>query len=141
MHHLKLLAAILALLAAGSNAEPQKANPGFGSDVRVIRGSSQHWEPGPAKGISVAVLWGNPLKGEAGGELLKFDKGFAIPAHTHPYSERAVILSGPFVVKQPGHGEERLDQGSFLIIPAGVEHQTRCEAGSRCEVYNEIIPR
>jgi quercetin dioxygenase-like cupin family protein len=109
-------------------------------EFKAFRPEQLRWVPGRAKGGSLAVLWGEPEKNLAGGVLYRFDAGFESPPHAHPFTERAIVIFGSFIVTAPNGEQYRLTRGSLLVIQRGVVHATRCESAEGCEVYSEVIP-
>lgn len=86
-------------------------------------------------GITKAALWGDEKK-EHGG-LTKFAAGFTTPMHTHSKDVKLVVISGTIV-----HGDKdgkitKLGPGSYLFVPANLQHTTACDQGSECLFYEE----
>lgn len=128
---------VLVCLAFGCGSGMAPAAP---HDVTAIDGSSLAFRPGPGPKVTVAVVWGDPANGRAGGEIYRFENGFSSQPHTHAFTERAVVLSGTFIIRPAGRPEFRLGPRSSFVIPAGAVHATACETAGGCEVYNEVVP-
>ena len=109
--------------------------------ISATESSALVWGPGPGPHVKVAVAWGDPKNGHAGGEFYRFENGFTSPQHTHPFTERAVVIAGTFIIRTPEEPELRLGHGSFFVIPAETPLSTACQTAGGCEVYNEVVPR
>jgi quercetin dioxygenase-like cupin family protein len=95
------------------------------------------WTPSPAlKGLSVAVLWGDPSKG-AYGALKKVAAGTDFGWHTHSSDQKVVEVSGTFDFTVEGQPAKELTSGSYLFMPAGVKHTAKCRMGSDCVYFEE----
>lgn len=141
LQHRAIVFAILAL-SAGCTRQTTRglATPvSLPRELQAIPSDAARWERGPSPGAEVAILWGDPQHGAAGGERYRFQPGFASPEHTHPFHERAVVIRGTFVIIRLAQ-TYRLNAGGYFFIPAGSVHATRCESAEPCEVYNEVIP-
>ncbi len=93
------------------------------------------WAEGPVKGVRLANLWGDMMKGGPYGTLLKFDAGLMHPLHWHSQTLKIVVLSGTFVHKPEGGTEAKLGPGSYLLQAAGGHHISGCAAGAECEFF------
>ena len=130
------------LMAAPAGAVQGRTPPGAPSayEFAAIPHADAHWTRDPSSGVEVAPLWGEPASDAAGGELYRFEAGYASPEHTHPFHERAMVLRGTFVVVRPGEAPHRLGPGDYFFVPADSVHATRCEGDEPCELYNEVVP-
>lgn len=108
-------------------------------EFTAIRTADAQWTRDPSSGVEIAVLWGEPMADAAGGELYRFEPGYASPEHTHQFHERAMVLRGTFVITRPGEVAHRLGPGSYFFVPAHSIHATRCEGVEPCELYNEVV--
>jgi quercetin dioxygenase-like cupin family protein len=79
--------------------------------------------PALAKGLQVAILYGDLKKAEPVGFRIKLPAGGIMAPHTHPVVERVTVISGTFAM---GHGEtfdksklRELPVGSVAIFPTG----------------------
>ena len=93
------------------------------------------WEDGPMKGVRVAKLWGDWLKGGPYGVLVKFDAGLMNPLHKHTQSLKIVVVSGTFVHQPAGGAETKLGPGSYLVQAGGLNHISGCAPGAECEFF------
>ena len=95
------------------------------------------WAESPAmKGLSIATLWGDPSKG-AYGALKKVAGGTDFGWHTHASDQKVVAISGTFDFQLEGGAAQELSSGSYLFIPAGVKHTSKCRAGTDCVWFEE----
>ncbi len=105
----------------------------------VVPAGSVKWTPYPQmKGVSTAVLYGDPTKTGVYVMRYKLDNGVKFPAHWHTNTEQVTILSGTFLV---GLGDTwnaakmtALPAGSFVSIPPNLHHY----AQSKGEVILQI---
>jgi quercetin dioxygenase-like cupin family protein len=88
------------------------------------------------KGLSIAPLWGDPSKG-AYGALKKVPGGTDLGWHTHSSDQKVVAISGTFDFQLEGEAAKELSSGSYLFIPAGVKHTSKCRAGTDCVWFEE----
>jgi mannose-6-phosphate isomerase-like protein (cupin superfamily) len=104
------------------------SNQASDSVVSVIPTQLQ-WTSGPPSlpnGARYTVLEGDPNVDAPLTIRLTFPKGYRMPAHFHPVTERVTVISGSIYV---GLGKElKMDEGkkmpvgSFVSIPAGEPH-------------------
>jgi quercetin dioxygenase-like cupin family protein len=118
MNKLILSAAMVALVGSALAQDAGK----------VISPTMLTWKDNPAipKGGQIAILIGDPTKtGETVVQRVLFPANYAVPPHTHPYSETVTVISG-----EVGFGMgEKLDKssqmlgvGAFLANPAKHAH-------------------
>jgi quercetin dioxygenase-like cupin family protein len=94
------------------------------------------WSDSPAfPGARIAVLWGDPKTG-AYGSLKSLPAGKILPAHSHTYEQKVVVLSGSMVLFLEGHAKE-LGPGSFAFVPGDLKHTATCAAGADCVYFEE----
>lgn len=122
--------------AASESTPPSVPSP---AEFAAISPADAQWMRDPSSGLQIATLWGAPQADAAGGELYRFEPGYASPEHTHPFHERAVVTRGTFVILRPGKTPHRLGPGGYFFVPANSLHATRCEGSEPCELYNEVI--
>jgi hypothetical protein len=82
----------LTLMLAGANAV-------LADDMKMPTNSGDlKWGPAPAlpKGAEITVLSGDPSKDGLYVVRLKMPDGYKIPAHNHPTTEYATVISGNF---------------------------------------------
>lgn len=77
------------------------------------------WEPigELPEGAWIKILSSDEETGEFSC-LIKFDKGFREPKHTHPSDHDVLILKGELV----GPEGNEMKEGVYLFAPAGEEH-------------------
>ena len=93
------------------------------------------WEAGPVAGTKVAKLWGDWMKDENYGVLVKFDAGLMHDLHSHSHELRIVVLSGTFVHQPEGGEEMKVGPGSYVVQRAHLKHVSGCAAGADCEFF------
>jgi anti-sigma factor ChrR (cupin superfamily) len=85
------------------------------------------WHPVDPKtddGPQMAVLWGDPTRGQFGA-LLRVPPGFESPMHVHTLDERVVQLQGRSVhwtIDQSGVDAPVMEPGDYMLMPGGVAH-------------------
>lgn len=122
--------------SASERTPPSVPSP---AGFAAISPADAQWTRDSSSGIQIATLWGEPQADAAGGELYRFEPGYASQEHTHPFHERAVVTRGTFVILRPGKTPHRLGPGGYFFVPANSVHATRCEGSEPCELYNEVI--
>ena len=73
-----------------------------------------------APGVTMAVLWGDPDKGEHG-TFTKFAPGQDNGMHTHTNDVWCVVIKGAYLYRDEA-GEKRVGPGEFIFIPGGHKH-------------------
>jgi hypothetical protein len=95
------------------------------------------WVESPAtKGLSVAVLWGDPSTG-AYGALKKVAAGTDFGWHTHSNDQKVVTISGAWDYQLEGEATKQMSAGSYTFVPGGVKHTSKCRAGADCVWFEE----
>jgi quercetin dioxygenase-like cupin family protein len=84
-------------------------------------------------GVKSTTLWGDPAAGGEHAMLRVFPAGFAPAPHTHPSTERVIVVSGYLVVEYQGSEPTVLGPGSYSEIPAGMPHAVRCATDQECK--------
>lgn len=114
-----LVLGVAALIIAGMSGVllAQKAASG-----KVIFASSGEatFKASPMKGVSQAVIWGDPEKGPHA-TFTKFEAGHDAGMHTHTNDVLIVGIKGAYLYKDEA-GEKRVGPGDFLRIPGGHKH-------------------
>ena len=87
-------------------------------------------ENAESKGLWAATLWGDSTKG-AYGALQKWAAGTVVPMHTHTYASKGVVISGTLNVTIDGKSTD-LGAGSYVSIPGGQPHISKCNPGADC---------
>jgi len=72
------------------------------------------------KGVSMAVIWGDPNSG-AHATFTKFVPGHDAGMHSHSHDVWIVGIKGAYLYKDDA-GEKRVGPGSFLRVPGGHKH-------------------
>jgi quercetin dioxygenase-like cupin family protein len=89
-------------------------------NVIYVAADSATFKKSPAKGVSMAPLWGDPDKG-AHGTYTKFDPGYDAGMHTHTSDVWIVVIKGAYLYKDEA-GDKRVGPGDFLRVPGGHKH-------------------
>jgi quercetin dioxygenase-like cupin family protein len=87
-----------------------------------------------APGVSMQPLFGDG----AMLNLLEFDPGSSVPAHSHPHEQLGFVVDGELVLAIDGV-EHRLAAGDAYQIPGGVEHAA-WTGGDGCRVLDVFQP-
>ena len=126
--------AAAAMLVACSNAE-QPAPELAAEAPKLWPAETMTWVADPAlPEVKSVTLWGDPSAAEDHAMLRVFPAGFAPAPHTHPSTERVIVVSGYLVVEYKGGGEATvLGPGSYSEIPAGMPHAVRCATEQECK--------
>jgi quercetin dioxygenase-like cupin family protein len=88
-----------------------------------------------AKGVSEAILWGDPNKG-AHATFSKFDPGQDNGMHTHTNDVWIVVLKGAYLYKDEA-GEKRVGPGDYLRVPGGHKHWSGGDKSEGALFYEE----
>lgn len=131
---------LMAAPSAGTASERIPPSVPSTYEFAAVPHADTHWTRDRSSGVEIAPLWGEPESDAAGGELYRFEAGYASPEHTHPFHERAMVLRGKFVLMRPGQAPHPLGPGDYFFVPANSVHATRCEGAEPCELYNEVVP-
>lgn len=86
---------------------------------------------------AAADLWGDRTKNTATGMLVKFEKGFSSPPHSHNITYRGIVIHGLLHNDDPDASPMWLPSTSFWTQPAGAEHITAANSQSNM-IYLEI---
>jgi hypothetical protein len=121
---------LAAALAAGVALARAADEPSMGGmDATLFPASGMEWKPGPPslpKGVSIAVLEGDPSAEGPFVFRLKAPDGYRIPPHTHPKVERVTVISGTFNLGMGEKFDEKaakaMPAGTFGYWPAGMKH-------------------
>jgi quercetin dioxygenase-like cupin family protein len=88
------------------------------------------------KGMQVAVLSGDPTKGEYT-QMRKVAAGTDNPLHSHSSEIKNVIISGVWYTGTDSASAKDFGPGSIVMMPANWVHVSGCRAGSDCVFYQE----
>jgi anti-sigma factor ChrR (cupin superfamily) len=95
------------------------ATGALADDMKVpVNASQLEWAPAPnfvPEGAQITVLSGDPSKDGPYVVRLKMPAGYKIPAHNHPTTEMATVISGDFHL---GMGD-KLDEQKGMLLTAG----------------------
>lgn len=91
------------------------------------------WSAGPVPGVSTAAVEGDMTKGPSH-FFLRYDAGFAAPAHYHSPDHFGATVSGTLVLIVDGK-ERRLAPGSYFAFLGKAAHAVRCEGGQACVMF------
>jgi quercetin dioxygenase-like cupin family protein len=88
------------------------------ANAQGASGTEFKWGPAPAvfpAGARMAVLAGDPSKGDEFVVRLDLPDGYTIAPHWHPTDEHVTVVKGTFLV---GMGD-RIDPSKMITLPAG----------------------
>ncbi len=118
--------AVAIAFAAGTHAAAKK-------EITQVAAADLKWETVPDMPLQHA----GPFKGAKGIECQyhKFPKGFVAPLHTHTADVMSVVVAGKF-----GSGVEGVEPvlngpGSYMQIPGGLKHVSKCGADAECILF------
>ena len=87
-----------------------------------------------------AGVSGRPLFGEnAMLNLIEFEPGAVVPAHSHPHEQLGIVLRGIQVLVVEGT-EHPLGPMDAYVLPGGVEHSAHCgpEGATVLDVFHPV---
>ena len=121
-------------LTAAAYAQAPAAKPPSSEDAMAVNLADAKWAAPTLAGIPPGLLASpigvDPKTGGAIG-YAKFPPGYAFPPHWHSHAEYTVLLSGKATFTIDGKKHELLP-GSYVVIPAKVQHDATCAKGSEC---------
>lgn len=133
MKHVVLWIVTTMSLAACSGAE-QSAAESAPRAPKVWPAEKMAWvDDATLPGVKSATLWGDPAADQEHAMLRVFPAGYAPAPHTHPSTERVVVVAGYLVVEYEGGEPTVLGPGSYSEIPAGMPHAVRCATEQECK--------
>jgi len=98
----------------------------------VLPAAQVPFKPVPATKLEAADLWGNAKSGPHG-TLARVPAGSVEPLHRHSADLKVLVVAGSLSYAIEGEPDTpALTQGSYLLIPAGTSHASRCAAGADC---------
>lgn len=102
------------------------------------------WGPAPnalPKSGEMVGLSGDPGKSGTFTVRLKMPKGYKIPAHQHPHSERVTVISGELYFGTGDKLDEkrahRLGPGGFVDLPANTDHYAFVKVATIIQISGE----
>ena len=123
---LAAVAASLATIAVGARADDSMMTSAM--KPVIFTPSTVKWEAGTGefKGLTVAWMSGDPMKGGPWTVRLKAPAGAKFPVHYHNDTEMVTVISGTFAAaigdKFDASKLMALPAGSYVVIPAGMKH-------------------
>ena len=87
-------------------------------------------------GVQTATVEGDAAKG-AHHAFMKFDAGFAAPAHLHTSDHFVTVIAGTLVLGVDGV-EHKLPAGSYFSFKKKGLHTTKCETGEPCLLFMDV---
>lgn len=135
------LGAGVALLTVSLYAQDQPATstqPHHG----IVKPGELQWSDAPPalpKGAKIAVLQGDPNASGPFTIRLKVPAGYKIPLHTHPTDEVLTVISGnvQFQMGSAPATPETAITGSFLVMPAGMQHSAAASGEATMQVSSQ----
>jgi quercetin dioxygenase-like cupin family protein len=106
----------------------------FTKEFGTFTPSELTWTAAPTAlpaGAEIAVLEGNPSNPGPFTMRVRFPAGYTIAPHSHPADEHVTVISGVFQLAMGDTFDatkiEKLQAGSFAVMPAGMNHFARTE--------------
>jgi quercetin dioxygenase-like cupin family protein len=128
-------AAALIIVVASSVVQARKASPAGGKKVVYVSADKASYKESPAKGVSIAALWGDQDEG-AHATFSKFEPGYDAGMHTHTSDLWIVGVKGAYVYKDEA-GEKRVGPGDYLFVPGGHKHWSGGDKTEGAVFYEE----
>ena len=129
-----VLSMLAAVSLAACSGTKQSSTESAAQSPKLWPAEQMAWVDDPTlPGVRSATLWGDPTGGKEHAMLRVFPAGFAPAPHTHPSTERVVVVSGYIVVEHKGGEPTVLGPGSYSEIPAGMPHAVRCATDQECK--------
>ncbi len=132
------LVLLLAPLASARADEAPKATapppPASTEDPLVANHAGMKFVPVTTPGIppgAESALVGVDPATKGGTAYVRFAPGMTVPMHSHSFAEYSVVLSGKALFTVDGK-KHALSSGSYVVIPAKVNHELTCEKDSHC---------
>ena len=124
------LAAMLVMAATAASADNSMMTMGSHSMMKptIVTPATIKWMPGTGemKGLTVAILDGDPNKAGPWTMRIQVPAGTKFPVHYHNDTERVTVISGTFAaaIGSTYDASKLMDlpTGSFVVIPSGVRH-------------------
>jgi quercetin dioxygenase-like cupin family protein len=126
--------AFLATAPAVAGDKPATTEPAL---AHTFKDPQLKWGPCPPfipKGCEIAVLHGDPGKGNAD-IFFKVPAGSEVPHHWHTSAERMVLVSGQLTVTYDGQAPVTLKPGMYAYGPAKAPHKASCAKGDPCVLF------
>ncbi len=137
MNKLFVMLAAMTLTTPALAQEAAKPVAKEGVTPMMVSFTDVKWTELPErKGMQIAVLSGDPKKGEYT-QMRKVPAGTANPLHTHSSELKNVIISGVWYTGADAASARDFGPGSIVMMPANWAHVSGCRAGSDCVFYQE----
>jgi quercetin dioxygenase-like cupin family protein len=128
------LSIVTAVSLAACSADERASTPSVLEAPKVWPAEKMAWvDDATLQGVRSVTLWGDPAADEEHAMLRVFPAGYAPARHTHPSTERVIVVSGYLVVEHEGGEPTVLGPGSYSEIPAGMPHAVRCATEQECK--------
>ena len=114
------MAALVTVTVLAGGAQAQEESSKNKKPVIYVAAEQAPFKQSPMRGVSMAVLWGDPDKGPYG-TFTKFEPGYDAGLHTHASDVWLVVIKGAYLYKDEA-GEKRVGPGDFISIPGGHKH-------------------
>ncbi len=118
-----LCAPLLHVVAAGATGAPTDPPP---AAQTIIRAGEQPSVAGPAEfftgRVRIDPVWPASEGISASGGLVTFEPGARSAWHTHPASQRLVVMSGVGLTQEWGKPVQIIRPGDVVWCPPGVKH-------------------
>ena len=134
----RLLGCVALLALTAGTVAAQDAAPAH----KFVNPTSIQWGAAPPvfeKGMSFAVIAGDPSKEGLYVVRLKIPAGYKIMPHWHPTDENVTVISGTFAV---GMGEKfekatmtEVPAGGFVLLPAEMRHYAMAKTAAIVQVH------
>jgi quercetin dioxygenase-like cupin family protein len=129
-------------LALGFSLTRSSAEETQPADMRLYPPATIEWKAAPAalpSGAKMAVLEGDPTKEGPFVVRFQFPKGYHVPPHTHPKTERVTVISGALYLAigeaLDRSSAKKLEAGSFGYWPAGMKHTAWSEGETVIQLH------
>ena len=129
------LMALIIVAASVGVAQAQKESSKNKKNVIYVAAEQATFKQSPMRGVSMAVLWGDPDKGPHG-TFTKFEPGYDAGMHTHTSDVWLVVIKGAYLYKDE-EGEKRVGPGDFIRIPGGHKHWSGGDKAEGALFYQE----
>ena len=108
----------------------------------ILPAGSVVWQDAPTslpEGAQAALITGDPSAPGAFTLRIRVPAGYRVPPHWHSGVEHLTVLSGDLSVRMGEEVDrtagERLDAGSFMMMPRGTPHYVWTEGGATIQLH------
>ena len=127
---------VLVMLSLSVAALEAAITQDAGKPLMIAFGDLKWTEVPQRKGMLMAVLSGDPAKGEYT-QMRKVPAGTDNPLHSHSSEIKNVVISGVWYTGKDPASARDFGSGSIVVMPANWMHVSGCRAGSDCVFYQE----